>query len=280
MTYDMAANIAAFEQTVRSTIAVAETFGEAEWDEPTDCPGWTVKDIASHLVSMELLLLGEPLPEHPLPDDLPHVSNDMARMMEVGVDVRRPVPGAKVLGELRQVLDRRLAALAHTDPEQPAMAPTGRTVSYAEFMVFRAFDCWAHEQDIRRAVGRPGNLDTPAALCARTILRRGLPFVVGKKAAAVPGQSVVFDITGPAAFTAYVQIGDDGRGRDAAALPAATTVDRDLDALPAATATLRMDWETYVRLAAGRCSPGAVAVSTSGDEDLAERVLANMSVTP
>jgi uncharacterized protein (TIGR03083 family) len=268
MTSEMAANVAAFEQTVRSTIALCETFGEPEWDLPTECPGWSVKDAVSHLVSVEALLLGDPMPDHALPDELPHVRNDMGRMLEVGVDARRGSPGAEVLAELRDVLDRRLAALAETDPDKLTTAPNGRQVPYSMFMVFRAFDCWVHEQDVRRAVDRPGNLDAPGAACALTILRPGLPMVVAKRAGAEPGQSVEFRITREVPSTSYVRVGDDGRGR----------LLEELDDAP--TASLRMDWETYVRLAAGRCAPQDVAVEIEGDADLGGRVLANMSVTP
>ena len=159
-------NTAAFEQTVRAVIGLAEEFTEAEWELPTDCPGWTVKDMVSHLVGAEELFLGDPLPAHDLPD-LPHVQNELGRMVELGVDVRRPLPGARVLDQLKAVLERRLAMLAEVDPAAEAPQPDGRPGDYTRLMMFRAFDCWIHEQDIRRATGRPGGLDAPAAAATR-----------------------------------------------------------------------------------------------------------------
>lgn len=263
----MATNVAAWEQTVRSTIELARGFTAADHALPTDCPGWTVKDVLSHLASVERMLLGDALPDHPLSDDLSHVRNDLGRVMEIGVDVRRPVPAEAVLAELDEALTQRLAALPGIDPDEPTMAPNGQMVTYAVFMAFRAFDCYVHEQDIRRATGRPGNLDAPAALCSRDILTRGLPYVVGKKAAARPGQSVTLHVTGPAAFTAHLEVGDDARARETAPL-----------ADP--TATLTMDWETYLVLATGRRTPDQVTVKTEGDPDLATRILTTMAVTP
>jgi uncharacterized protein (TIGR03083 family) len=264
---DMAYNVAAFEQTARSTIALADTFEERHWDLPTDCPGWTVKDIVSHLVSVERSLLGDPEPDHRPPDGLPHVRNEMGRILEVGGDLRRPVPGAKVLAELREVLERRMAMLAETDPGQPMIAPTGRPVNYAGFMVYRAFDWYVHEQDIRRAVDRPGNLDAPAAACCHAIMSGGLPFLVGKKAGAAPGQSVAFEVTGAFPFTASLEVAPNGRAHQ-------------VENLSDPTATLRMDWETYVILTAGRRAPDSVNVSTSGDPALAAAVLSNMAIIP
>jgi uncharacterized protein (TIGR03083 family) len=138
-------------------------------------------------------------------------------------------------------------------------------------MMTRAFDCWAHEQDIRRAVGRPGNLDAPAAGCARRTLEPGLPMVVAKRAGAGKGTTVVFEISEPLPFTSRIRVGDDGRAR---------LVDGPDDAAKAPDATLRMDWETFVRLAAGRSRPEDVTVVTDGDAGLAARILAGMALTP
>ncbi|MFC5179749.1 maleylpyruvate isomerase family mycothiol-dependent enzyme [Actinomadura harenae] len=264
----MAGHVAAFEQTVRSTIGLAETFGDADWTRPTELPGWRVKDIVAHLVGVETLLLGEdPAPGHVLPDDLPHVRNALGRMVEPAVDHRRGTPGPEVLAELRVVLDRRMERLAEISPDEPAVLPTGREGTYGELMVFRAFDCWAHEQDIRRAVGRPGNLDAPAAARMFQVVERGLPMIVGKRAGASPGTAVTFEVSGPFAFTRHVEVAPDGRA-------AFTEEARD------GATVLRMDWETFVRLVTGRCTSADVTVGASGDEELAARVAGAMSLAP
>ncbi|HEX6471867.1 MAG TPA: maleylpyruvate isomerase family mycothiol-dependent enzyme [Streptosporangiaceae bacterium] len=267
---DIAGHVAAYEQTVRSMIALAETLAPDDWERPTECPGWTVRDQVSHVVGVERWMLGESDPEHPLPDDIPHVRNDFGRALEVAVDVRRSVPGPKVVDELRDVLDRRLAALPAADPDRPVTLPSGRPGTYVELMKFRAFDIWTHEQDIRRAVGRPGNLDAPAAERARDIITSGFPFVVGKRAAAAPGQSVTLEVTGPLAGTLHVAVGPDGRAGFADPPPAGNPP----------TVTLRMDWETYARLASGRITADAADVAITGDPDLAHRVLHGMAITP
>jgi uncharacterized protein (TIGR03083 family) len=83
---DMPGNVAAFEQTVRSTIALAGTFGAAQWDLPTECPGWTVRDQVSHIVGVERMLLGDPEPAHTLP--AARVDGDLQHPREVVAYVR------------------------------------------------------------------------------------------------------------------------------------------------------------------------------------------------
>ncbi|GAA1539154.1 maleylpyruvate isomerase family mycothiol-dependent enzyme [Actinomadura kijaniata] len=264
----MAANVAAFEQTMRSTLALAEDLTGRDWERATECPGWNVRDVFSHLVGIEMTLLGEdPAPGHVLPADLPHVRNEMGRGLEAAVDARRSRSGPEVLAELREVVGRRLAELPGIDPGRPAVAPTGREMPYAELMGLRAFDCWVHEQDVRRAVGRPGNLDAPATDCVRRVLLPGLPVIVAKRAGAAPGRSVTFEVTGPVAFTEHVLVGDDGRAARVGSLEGGPT------------AVVRTDWESFVRLLAGRCGPADVTVEASGDRALADRVLAHMGIT-
>jgi uncharacterized protein (TIGR03083 family) len=267
MNDEMRGNVAAFEQTVRSSLALAATLGAAEWDRPTDCPGWTVKDQFSHLVSVEAALLGDPAPEVEVPE-FGHVRNDFGRYLEAGVHARRSVPGPRVAAELADVLERRLAQLPGQDPDEPTTLPNGKQGTYALFVGFRAMDCWTHEQDVRRAVGRPGNLDAPAAGCFWDILAQGLPLVVARKAGAEPGQSVLFRIGGPVEHRVAVMVDGEGRGAFAGEVP------------DAATAELDMDWECYVRLTAGRCGPDAVKVRVKGDAELAGRVLDGMALTP
>ncbi|WP_433463685.1 maleylpyruvate isomerase family mycothiol-dependent enzyme [Spirillospora sp. CA-128828] len=265
MNEQMRANTAAFEQTVRSALALAGTLGDADWARPTDCPGWTVKDQFAHLAGVERDLLGDPGPEVEVPE-LDHIRNDFGRYLEIAVHARRPVPGPDVAAELADVLERRLAQLPTLDPDRVVMCPDGKEGPYSRLMKFRAMDCWTHEQDVRRAAGRPGNLDAPAARCFWELLSRGLPLVVARRAKAAPGESVAFAIAGPPDFHVTVGVDANGRGH--------------LSEAAAPTAELAMDWETYVRLTAGRCTPGDAVVGTTGDRALSGRVLAAMAITP
>jgi uncharacterized protein (TIGR03083 family) len=249
------ANIDAFEQTASSMLALGGELGPADWDRPTECPGWSVKDQYSHILGIERYLLGDTDE-----GDARTVANTA-----IDVEARRGSEPAKILGELRDVIDRRLVALRSgaIDLAEVIDTPFGRAMPYGDFMGSRAFDVWMHEQDVRRAAGRPGNLDGPGADCSRQILAGALPFVIGKRAAAAPGQVVVIETP---EHQWRVEIGDDRRARF-----------RDGEAEP--TVRLRMAWETFVRLGGGRVPATDADVEIAGDTDLAGRVLVGLAIT-
>jgi uncharacterized protein (TIGR03083 family) len=245
------------DQTFRATERIGSTLSEAEWKLPTECPGWTVQDVVSHLVGFELALMGEPEPAHELPDGLDHLRNDTMRRLELPVDLRRSRPGPAVLAEFGVLIDRRLGQLRElaasgADPEVNSMLFGLRPLSM--LMPFRVSDCWTHEQDIRRATGRHGGLDSPAAQVTCQLLTRELPRMVSN--AGLPaGTTVRYEVTGPQQIEQTV-----GEGQP--------------------QITVRMDWETFVRLACGRVDPELAKVAAAGDVDQVRAVLAGMAVTP
>jgi uncharacterized protein (TIGR03083 family) len=264
--------IAQLEEVWRSTIQLGRTIADDEWDRPTDLPGWSVRDCYSHLVGTERSLMGDPMPEVAV-DHLPHLTGPMAAMIELPVEARRTTPGAEVLAEWEDVSARRLAELRAMPDEQwdvVGWSPVGE-VPFRTFMEVRVFDSWMHEQDVRRALGRPGHLHGPCVAVSVGRIRNALGFVVGKRAGAPDGASVVFEVTGDDGGTFPVVVAG-GRARLADEVPADPTVH------------LTLDVETFCALGGGRWSgeraraEGRVAVT--GDEALADAVLGAMAITP
>jgi uncharacterized protein (TIGR03083 family) len=174
--------------------------------------------------------------------------------------------------ELEYTIIRRSRQLRNEkrDPSAKVIDPLGRETTLEQALRLRAFDVWVHEQDLRRALGQPGNLDSPGAHVARDVLLDALPKVVAKDAGAPPNSAVVLDVSGPLEFMRTVRVDAEGRG----------TVDASVSLGPAVT--LAMDWETYVRLACGRVRPAAVRenLKAEGDQALADAILAHFAVTP
>ena len=194
----------------------------------------------SHIVGTESRLAGRPVPNH-TPQDMGHVHNDIGRGNEIWVDFLRARSGTQVLEAFREVTAarlQRLRGMSAGDFSEPTQTPVGPG-TVRDFMVIRIFDCWVHEQDIRRAVGRPGHLDGPVVVHSMNRMVRAMPFVVGKKAAASEGSTIVFEITGPAGRTVAISV-QNGRANFLDSTPAAPDV------------RLTMDVETFTCLGNGR----------------------------
>ena len=240
----------------------------AEWDIATDCPGWSVRDNVSHLIAIERRLLGFPN-DPPLSEYPAYVKNEIGRFNEDAIAVRRQRPGAEVLEEFNEVTaqrERALAAMSTEEFDKVGWSPIGE-VPYRRFMIVRLFDCWVHEQDIRRAVDRPGHLTGPVVDEAMAMHRGSLGFIVGKKAGAPDGSVVAFSVTGPTVANYLVEV----RDRRAAVVDGASAT---------ATATLTCDTETYNALLGGRwTADDALAqgrLHLDGDLELATAVASSM----
>lgn len=241
------------------------------WDLPTDCPGWTVRDQLSHVIGIERELLGEAPP--PAAPARPHVKNDFGTRNEAWVDARRDRPGPDVLREFREVTARRLDVLDSLPPaafDEIGWSPVGQ-VPYRVFMEVRAFDSWVHEQDVRRAVGRPGGLGGAGESITLGRMVGAMGYVVGRKVGPSDGTVVVWRISGRIEREVVVVM-EGGRGTVLAAPP------------PEPTVVLTLDPDTFWRLSCGRTTADeALAVgdvALSGDAALGRRVLEAMAVTP
>lgn len=237
------------------------------WDLPTDCPGWSVRDCYAHLIGTERSLRGEPPPGEPV--QAPHVKNPIGAANEAWVASRRGVPGADVLAEFREVTAGRLEELRGLPAErfeEIGWTPAGEG-PYREFMSVRVMDSWVHEQDVRRAAGVPGHLEGPVVEHALDRLQRGVPMVVGKRADAPDGSTVVIDVTGPAARTIAVEVAE-GRAR----------IRTDVPDDP--TARITLDTQTFACLMTGRWGRHEAAgrLALEGDQDLARRVVDGMNI--
>lgn len=256
------------EQTWRSMTEFCATLSEAEWKTMSQLPKWTVQDNLSHIVGTESSLQGHARPDHTAPDKS-HVKNPIGDMNEDDVDVRRSRTGVEVLNEWRTLMEARLSTLRSADEDyfaQAAMTPTGPG-TLADFLHIRVLDCWAHEQDMRRAVNKSGNLGGPAAEHTIDRLIRTIPIVVGRRAATPEGGTVVIRITGAVQRTVATTIVD-GRAQIVADVPADALCD------------ISMDSDSFAQLAMGRATAEelATSIAISGDAELAHRVVSQFNM--
>jgi uncharacterized protein (TIGR03083 family) len=198
-----------------------------------------------------------------------HVKNPIGEFNEAEVEARRAMSGAQVLAEWNELVELRLRTLRSAGETYFAtemMTPTGPG-TMADFLHIRVLDCWIHEQDMRRALGRPGHGGGAAAEHTIDRLLRTLPIVVGKRAATPEGGAVVIDITGEVERHLVCEV-TGGR---------AAFVDEPT-APPLATVSL--DSEAFVVLATGRRTAAAMAdrIHLSGDTALGQKIVDNLNM--
>jgi uncharacterized protein (TIGR03083 family) len=259
---------------IQQELSVIEELGaqlsDEEWELPTDLPGWSVKDNLSHVIDFEGAAVGR---EH-APADIDvskyeYLTDDFQRANERGIEWRRSRPGKDVLSEFAEIAPLRAKQLAAADQSQvskPSDTPLGLVAPLRDLLMIRILDLFFHEQDIRRAVGKPGHLNGDVA---RTVFSwmatRALPRVVGKNSP--EGTVALFDVGDDAVRVAV----KDGKGALA-----------DDDVAP--TVTFASDLEAFFCLVGGRRTHADLAASgrldVGGDEAAAKSILENIVVVP
>lgn len=255
--------------SVQDLLALLDELAETDWDLATDLPGWDVRAIASHVAHLEGLTGGAPREEAEVPESA-HITSPMGQFTEIGVLTRRDAAPASIIDEIRRYSAVRHDELLATPPDDPATPAPGvfGAIGWTtgKLLRNRPLDLWLHEQDIRRATGRPGNLDTAGAVHTTDYLLEGVGFVLAKKAGGEPGSTVVVEVEGHAPYAFSVT--ESGKG-----VPVAGPVSSP-------TVTLSTDRETYVLLAGGRASADPSKVTITGDTTLGTKIVENLNITP
>ncbi len=260
--------------------ALAETWGEistilkecrdSDLDVPTALPGWSVRDVVSHLIGFELMLTGVAAP---VVDGghAAHVKNFVGELNEPFVIARRDRSRTEMLNEFATVTSSsldRLAALDDAAWDVVGWSPEG-DAPYHRFMETRLLDSWIHLGDIRDALGMPDDDSGVGADVVITRFAAALTYIVGKRVAPGEGKSVRVNITGRLARTVTVVVRD-GRA----------VLTESIHEEP--SATLTMSAGAFWRLAAGRIDADVArqkwGVTSFGDPEISERLLHSMAV--
>jgi uncharacterized protein (TIGR03083 family) len=246
-----------------------EKLPEEAWSAPTDLAGWDVHAVVAHTAHLESLLAGKEHVEVEV-GDAPHVRNPLGAFTEQGVVARRDRTPDDLLIEIRESTTARRTRLLEeppTDPDAPAPGPFG-AIGWSTLTLLRnrPLDVWMHEQDVRRAIGKPGGMDSPAAQHTADYLSESLGMVVAKRVGAPAGTTVVLDLEGSEPVTFGVN--ESGRGEQLADPPGEPTV------------RLTMDRESFIVLAGGRRAPDPGAIRIDGDDQLGQRIVDTLAVTP
>lgn len=279
---DLRGLVEAFGHSAQAVVDLTFTLNERDFEKPTQCPGWTVKDQVSHITSAELAMLGRPDRQVEVPD-YDHLKTDVGRAMENGVELRRRRSGQEVVEELQRVLAERMGRLNDPDLSEDTVVetPLGDQRPLPAALRLRIFDVWCHEQDIRTALDRIGNLDSPAAAVSVDWVLKALPWVVVKRARIEPGKVVMIELTGPVQARAGIRVELDEDGKPVGREMFSRGTD-ETGPIPAIgkTTNIQMATEPFMRRAAGRQRVDELHYTVFGDEEVARRVLQALAITP
>ena len=187
----------ALEETWSATDRVLRPLAPEGYDAPTPCPGWSVRDILSHLLGFESFLQGAVVPPHE--GEWPaYVRNTIGEMNEAFVEAHRHEPGREVLDQFREVSRQaviRLRGLSVDEWEVVGWSPEGPR-PYHRFQETRLLDSWIHLQDIRDALLEPADDHGVGEEVVVNRFEAALPYIVGRAMGAPDGTVVRVTLTG------------------------------------------------------------------------------------
>ncbi|QIX25326.1 maleylpyruvate isomerase family protein [Nocardioides sp. JQ2195] len=253
-------------QAIDDFSELLEELAEVDWAKPTDLAGWTVHDVAAHTAHLEAVLAGAP--EETIDIGEPeHVTGLMGLYTEQGVVARRERSPDELINEIRQSTTKRRTELLDDPPTdgtaKPSLVFGGVPWDWNTLLRNRPLDVWMHEQDIRRATGRPGSMDSVAAEHTTDYMLDALGVVVGKRVAPAAATTVVLAVAG--SDERAVSVGDDGRAHPVE-VPWNPTV------------RISMGREAFIVMAGGRRAPEGIEFH--GDAALGQKVVDAFRTTP
>lgn len=193
-------------------LAVLERLSPEDWSRPTDCTGWTVRDMVAHMVGaarahaspIEFMRQGWQGQRRKAAFD----GNDLDAMNAYQIEQQAHLSTDELVAALRELAPRAVRGRRRMPAPlrqvrlplaaSGSLAPgTPRSIRLGELLdVTLTRDVWLHRIDIVRAVGDEPDVDTDAD-------RRIVADIVADWAAH-HGRPVQLELTGPAGAT-YVQ---------------------------------------------------------------------------
>lgn len=193
-----------FEPERSALLTTLERLSPAQWQASTVCPGWSVKDIAAHLVGDDLGIIARWRDEFAgdsiVTDSWDELVAEINRRNEAWVDAMRRLSPALLIDLLRWLAGPTLRGFRDRDPNAPSgnVSWAGPDPAPGWLDVAREYtERWHHQQQIREAVGER-LLDDPAFLePVLATFARALPRTYRDKVAP-GGTQIGIEFSGPA----------------------------------------------------------------------------------
>jgi len=204
------------EQERAELVRLLGSLTEEESNLPTVCEGWTVRDLAVHLLGDDLSFLSRNRDAHGNQGDSPPEWDALVELLDAAnnrwVEAARFL-STRLLAELLESTGRMVAQfLENVDPSAPGEAVSWASSDPAPWWLVGAREFterWVHHQQIRDALDKPG-LNGPSFVApVLATVMHGVPRAyLGVDAA--EETTVAIDVTGRAGFSWAVRRGEDG----------------------------------------------------------------------
>jgi len=256
-------------------MALLRGLSRADWERPTTATAWTVRDVAAHMLDVDIRRLSAHRDGHAPPPPAGAIASyrDLVGYLDqlnaTWVAAARRI-GPPVLVDLLAVTGAQVAAfVTGLDPDGPALYPVswaGEETSANWLDVGREFtERWHHQQQIREAVGAPGLVEPRWLRPVLEVSMRALPHAY-RDVPGADGVAVTIAVGGAAGGTwTLVRDGSAWRLRTGAAA--------------VAVARVRLSEDTAWRLFFGMPMPDPRArLAIEGDEAVGAVVLRAIAI--
>ena len=260
----------------QSLLRLLERLTDEQWNRPTSCPGWTVHDVALHVLGVDIGNLSrwrdgfhDPGSPGPTDDTWPALVAFLNQMNESWVAAGRRI-SPRLLCELLAFTGEPIAAYFRSldlTAMGGSVAWAGPAAAPVWLDVAREYtERWVHQQHIRDALAVPGFKDPQYLKPVLATFVHALPHTL-RDVGAAPGTCVRLAISGPAGDTWIAMRAGDAwlLGQDHGG-PVTVTVTIDQE----------VAWRLFTR---GMSADEAGAhISVEGDRSLGAKVLEMVSI--
>jgi uncharacterized protein (TIGR03083 family) len=197
----------ALEETWWLTARALRACGERDFDAPTSCPGWCVRDVVNHLIGTELTLSGARRPEEARPCPA-YVKNSQGEDNEAWVASRRSLSAPEVLDVWHRVTAATLNRLRRLEDHEWRREVASRTGvrPLQHVQEIRVVDSWIHLHDVRDALLDPRDDHGRGEEIVVNHFEAALPHVCAARASAPEGAILRFSLAGRRGRAFQVQV--------------------------------------------------------------------------
>jgi uncharacterized protein (TIGR03084 family) len=185
----------------RDLAAILEQLAEEDWNRPTRCDGWSVRDVILHLAQTDEMAVASLegrvdafLAERTAGGSATTIDEGAALM----VQLERGGSGDVVRGRWAEAAGRLDALFDACDPHMRVTWVAG-TLSVHTLAATRLSECWIHTGDVADAVGAEARADDRLRHVAR-LAWRTIPYAFARAGRDLSG-SVGFELVGPSGET-------------------------------------------------------------------------------